>query len=115
VWLPTRIKRTRIQGEEEEEEKHELTGNVELRIGATYVVAQLRHLPPCRAREATCLHATEDTCIRVDDKLVDAKPPYIPPAVLLLQQQKITNIKQPYFEKQKLQQHLINKKKSDSG
>jgi hypothetical protein len=41
--------------------------------------------------------------------------PYIPPAVLHLQQQKITNIKQPYFEKQKLQQHLINKKKSDSG
>jgi hypothetical protein len=41
--------------------------------------------------------------------------PYIPPAVLHLQQQKITNIKQPYFEKQKLQQNLINKKKSDSG
>jgi hypothetical protein len=42
-------------GEGEREEKHELTGDVELMTGARDVVARHRHIPPCRAREATDL------------------------------------------------------------
>jgi hypothetical protein len=97
VWLPTRTNRTRIHSGPrslesqkfremgKEEEEHELTGNVALGKGATDVGARRRHLPPCQASEATCLHETEATCIQVDDILGDAEP--IPPAVLHLQQQ----------------------------